>query len=41
MLDVGMKMIQIPIIFEESTTGLQSFNCFVTENDGQLVLIAG
>lgn len=41
MLDVGMKMIQIPIIFEESTTGLQSFNCFVTENDGQLVLIDG
>lgn len=34
-------MVQIPIIFEESKSGLQSFNCFVTENNGQLVLIDG
>ena len=36
-----MSMIQIPIIFEESKSGLQSFNCFVTENNGQLILIDG
>jgi glyoxylase-like metal-dependent hydrolase (beta-lactamase superfamily II) len=34
-------MIQIPIIFEEKRSGLQSFNCYVTENDGKLVLIDG
>lgn len=34
-------MLHIPIIFEEQKSGLQSFNCYVTENEGKLILIDG
>lgn len=34
-------MLTIPIIFNAPKSGLQSFNCYVTENDGKLVLIDG